>query len=113
KEEHDRGKVDRLQRLPWSDDAECHHQHGTNDRGAGPIALHPRELPEREDEITADKNEVRGERPCVRQERGTDRWHSVQRTTAGEEVYGRRTTRLWLSPGSMTIRAATAAADVP
>ena len=77
-EEDDRGKVDRLERLLWPDDAKGDHEDGADDRCARSIDLHPGKLPEREHEVAAKEDQVGGESPGVRQQCGVDGRHRVR-----------------------------------
>ena len=94
REQQDDGReVDRSQGLVGPDDAEGHHQDGADDRRAGAVDLHPRELAEREDEVAAEENEIGGEDPRVGQQRGIEVLHRAEVITDS----GRST--CWAAPG--------------
>jgi len=61
--------------LPVRRRSRTRHQDGADDRRAGTIDLHPRKLPEREDDVAAEKDEEGGGDPCVGQEHWTHGRH--------------------------------------
>ena len=89
-QEHDGGEINRSERVAGPDDPKRHHQDGTDDGGTRAIDLHPGKLAEREDEVAADEDQVRGQCSRVGEEFRVEGVHVAEQSMPGADWTGDR-----------------------